>query len=650
MAVLGAGTIPASPTTLGLRPLTGGMATEGHSSTLPPGSFRKVQGFDVTMKGPKRIGGWDKMTNDQVDLFFTDGTEKIQDFGVLVTTSGVPKATIVTNRMLYQFDNSTGFVPVPWGNSVLSTATFTMASFTAGTDDVFTFTGDIETANKVKVGDWIKVLVSTVPEYLQIKTISFATPTATITMDGSFTGSAIDSLVVSVYKPFQTPDNEITDFAIGRNTMYLVDGTTLWVFKYNGTYLTFVTMVDPDTAAVTMLTAKTIAYFRDRLYFGQITESDSTIRQRVRWTEVLTWNEIGVDSYIDLDYRTGEIQKVFGADTLLLVFTRDAVYYGQQSNLVGLPQAFYQLQTGQVSAISQKAIGTLLGGCVFVGPDDVYFIVMTDAGPTINRIGTNVANVMLRSQSEPITFEKTVVKINPKESNVLVATGQTNLTKIWIWNYKTKGWSMVSADLGTDGYSLTALAAANYVDQMTLDELTALESPAASFDGTAYGAWSMDSFIAAISGVDVFGFSTDGYFYKYVPTSSANALGTGSNAIRAELVTQDFDFDRPDDIKTFTELTVRLDDDFETSLNPRSAVITMTVQGSTDYGRTWKSLGTLTFGTTDVEDKLNFRLTGTTARFKLTSSTIVEPYTILELGLRVKTRTDREAQRGTARS
>ena len=648
MAVLGTGSVPTSPTTIGLRPLTGGMATEGHSSTLPPGSFRKVQGFDVTLRGPKRIGGWDRMTQDPVDLFFTDGTEKIQDFGVLLTTSGLPKATVVTNRMLYQFDNSTGFVPVPWGNSVLSTATFTMASYTAGTDDAFTFTGDIETANKVKVGDWIKVLVSTVPEYLKIKTISFATPTTTITMDGAYSGTP-DSLVLSVYKAFQTPEGSITDFAIGRNTMYLVDGTTLWVFKYNGTYLTFVEMVDPDTSAVTMYTAKTVAYFRERLYFGQTIETGSTVRQRVRWTEVLTWNQVGIDSYVDLDYRAGDIQKVFGADTLLLVFTRDTVYYGQQSNLVGLPQAFFQLQTGQVSAVSPKAIGTLLGGCVFVGPDDVYFIVMTDAGPTINRIGTNVANTMLRSQSEPITLEKTVVRVNPRESNVLVATGQTNLTKFWIWNYKTKGWSVVRADLAQDGYSLVSLASANYTDQLTLDELAALES-SATFDGTTYGLWSMDSFIAAISGVDIFGFTTDGYFYRYVPTASQNSLGTGSKPIHAELTTQDFDFDRPDDIKTFTELTVRLDDDFEVSLTPRSAVITMVVTGSTDYGRTWKSLGTLTFGTTDVEDKLNFRLTGTTARFKMVSSTVVEPYTILEIGLRVKTRTDREAQRGTARS
>jgi len=74
MAVLGKGSVPESPTTLGVRPLTGGMATEGHSSTLPPGSFRKVQGYDVTPRGLKRIGGWEPLSGDQIALFCADGT------------------------------------------------------------------------------------------------------------------------------------------------------------------------------------------------------------------------------------------------------------------------------------------------------------------------------------------------------------------------------------------------------------------------------------------------------------------------------------------------------------------------------------------------------------------------------------------------
>jgi len=358
---------------------------------------------------------------------------------------------------------------------------------------------------------------------------------------------------------------------------------------------------------------------------------------------------MSVDSYVDLDYRTGEIQKIFGADTLLLVFTKDTIYYGQQSNLVGLPYAFYQLQTGHVSAVGPKAIATLLGGCIFVGPDDVYYITMTDAGPTIERIGTNVANVMLRSRVDPVNLTKTTVKVDAKNSCVVVGMGLTDLTKVWVWNYKTKGWSVVSARTDTDGYSLVALASSNYAEQLTVHEFGALESPAATFDGTAYKTWAMNSFIATVQGVDIFGFSTDGYFYKFSADTTGNAFVPGAQAIQTELITQDLDFDRPDDNKTFTELSVRLDDDFELTTVPRATVITMVVQGSTDYGRTWRSLGQLVFGINDVEDKLCFRLTGTTARFKLTSSTVVLPYTILELGLRVKTRTDREAQRGTAR-
>lgn len=104
---------------------------------------------------------------------------------------------------------------------------------------------------------------------------------------------------------------------------------------------------------------------------------------------------------------------------------------------------------------------------------------------------------------------------------------------------------------------------------------------------------------------------------------------------------KDFDFAEPDKNKSLIRLGVRV-----TDLTPlRTTPLEIAAEGSTDRGATWKSLGTLYFRVGDDEAKLNFRLTGPTLRYRLTSSSLVPPYRIEEHTLRVRGR-GLEGQRG----
>ena len=143
-----------------------------------------------------------------------------------------------------------------------------------------------------------------------------------------------------------------------------------------------------------------------------------------------------------------------------------------------------------------------------------------------------------------------------------------------------------------------------------------------------------------------FAFDENGYLYKFDPSVSNHSIHGLTVPVKTSLVTQDLDFERPDDVKTFTELGLRMDD----QMPDRSAAVSLLIEGSTDRGRTWRTLGTARFAVGDDEDKINFRLTGSAVRFRLTSSDVVEPWTLLELTLRARARTDREPQRSTARA
>jgi hypothetical protein len=70
--------------------------------------------------------------------------------------------------------------------------------------------------------------------------------------------------------------------------------------------------------------------------------------------------------------------------------------------------------------------------------------------------------------------------------------------------------------------------------------------------------------------------------------------------------------------------------------DPTLTEIAFTVTGSVDRGQTWKSLGTLTIAVGADEGFVSFQLKGSTLRYRVTHSTVIAPFTISEVVLRVR--------------
>jgi hypothetical protein len=113
---------------------------------------------------------------------------------------------------------------------------------------------------------------------------------------------------------------------------------------------------------------------------------------------------------------------------------------------------------------------------------------------------------------------------------------------------------------------------------------------------------------------------------------STSGQRDSSGSISALIETGDFDGGAPDDSKIFTRLSVKTEDvgDF------RSSSASFAVQGSVTGGRSWKNLGTVTIPADKDEGYVNFRLSGSMVRFRLSSTSVVDPYVVTGLGLRVR--------------
>jgi hypothetical protein len=111
--------------------------------------------------------------------------------------------------------------------------------------------------------------------------------------------------------------------------------------------------------------------------------------------------------------------------------------------------------------------------------------------------------------------------------------------------------------------------------------------------------------------------------------TTSGSRDSGDTLINVELLTGDMDFDVPDQQKFVNRVTLKMGENVDED-------VAFVVQCSKDRGSTWKSLGTLTVPSGSDEGKVDFRMRGSMLRFRLTSSSEVEPYTVSELVFRLK--------------
>lgn len=624
---------PGTPVSFGIRPLQKGMISDGPSSALDYDSFRELDGVYVSPQGLTRVGGFQVFSANKIPFFFSnldpDATRHLSETPLgLITFSlanGSAKTLAITSKCLYA-NLSDNWFPIYWKKEFTS---FTYNG--SGNDAIITTPAADFSDAELSDNDWIYL----VDDIYQVKTaiVSGSDYLITVTGKPSTTPTAF-----KVLRPFK----DTPSWTTGKNSVFIVDNSTPFIFVYgeldsSSEYCNSIILKESSTDSTkTLLTAKSIFFFKDRLWFVNVQEDSSTrLRQRVRWTEVLDWHYSSATYYIDLPYRQGGLNTIVGINDILIIFAEDTIYYGVETNMIGIPYVFYEAPTGGITAVSPRAISTLLGAIVFVGQDDLYMITSqgSSSAPAFQRAGMPVTRDFYGPE---VDLKKTAIVNDAFDSFLVVATSKTTeLDNFWLFNYKTKSWSKMS------GFPMSCLTYNLFSKFYTPDSL----DPSWSYDVSPISSMAIDTFSATFEEFRLFGITYDGYVYYYNGKATGHTTVSGTFPIYSKIETQDFDFGGPEDTKTFLEIGFRV-------LYPITQDLNFKVEASGNRGRTWKNIGTLSFTPEEDEDKLSFRLTSSTARFRITSgiedgvtNNIAPPWSILEITMRLKMRTNKEYRR-----
>jgi len=608
----------AQPGTLNLRPLTGGMVTDKSSLMMPKGSVREALGFDIRANGPRRIDGRKRFLNTSLPKW--NPNESISEVVGFWGTGNKQLNVAITDKALYKIEyaNATSFYsPVFWQRE------YTVTSYSAGLLTIATYNAEDE---GIVPGDFV-VLAGSMTTKRLISVVSGLT----VTIPNEVGLSVPPGSKFYVYHPFKAEKPYYVDYTTySRSTeawMILVDGSDGGIYKYNGGYLQPFALhypglsPDPDTPSYTG--ARTVMYFGGRLYFGCVTKLGYVYRKRIVWTEVLDLQETPEDAYQDLDDTPGQILKAVGLGSLAFIYFNDGAYYGRATNLAGLPYAFTKLDTGGVGLAGQRAACPFFDGQIFVSSDEIYFI--TSSGG-LQAMGTPIITESIDKSLAAGALQFTQVKVDTPRQRILFgfsesATGA--ITKIFSYDYTTKAWAYAMQS------PIEAFNVVNFADEIEYDDLggTLTYEDAAGILYTAYGGNFADRQLTFADPA--------GDFYVLAEGSTSDELAAATGVpIQVRFETGDFDLDDPDTDKTCTELRMKL----SRGTVARTTPLEFSVAGSLDLGATWKTLGTMVIPTNKSEGAVGFRLTGSHFRYRFTSSSIVEPYEINEITIRVVVR------------
>lgn len=586
--------IPGSPVNVPLRPLNKGVQRHLPSQMAPEGSLYDVNEFQVTLEGLKRRAAYTNYIGSIVALY-----PPIQEpFTFTNVLTGEQKLMIMDQKFIYK-KGSTSWFGVYWkyNTGTISTTSGNTIVTGSGTSWV---TGSPE----LQGGD---VLVIDVdgnaggPQELEILSVDNDTQ-ITLVSAPSLTLTGED---YEIRRAFKAENARYIDFVFAADgSMYLVDGSRT-MYEYDGSALI---KADPSATSI----PKCIAYFRDRLFIGNILETGTgnEYRFRIRWSDPGVFGSFPATNYVDLPYQSGEIIDLAVMGNTLVAFFNDALYIGTPTQMPTMPVYFQRYETGGIGLVGMKAFTTFTDSIFFVGQDNIYMLSIKGIEP----IGTPVVKASVEKCSN---LSAVYAVADPARSRIIFGFPKENLIEdLWLYDYKAKAW-------GKEKISCSSLGVATVYTGFTIDDLDTLsatidglDATMTSIDDAAYGGDASENIMITVSGI------------LYVAREKTS---DDFGSIIASLETQDYDLGKPNMDKTFSRLSLKLQESIASTLS-------FNVQGSTNRGNTWSTLGTLSIPIGHTEGKVDFKLTGSLGRFKLTSTTDNLPYVINEIVLRVKLR------------
>jgi len=575
--------IPNNPQTLAFRPLTKGVVRNLPSNGIPEGAFLSCSNFYPTLRGLTKAKSLRQYSSGEVRY------PEIQNlFSYYSPTTGLQKALVNDEKFLYEV-SGTDLNGIYW-------------EYATGTVDA---TGTAVTgystawlSANLHSGDVIFIDTGTANEEATIKSINSDTSiTLKEALSGTYTG-----VNYNIQRAFSFDNDRYLDGVItADNSLILVDGARP-PLVYNGSTLG---LLNSDISYI----PSCIAYFRDRVYIGNIQESGSRYRFRVRWTDPGVFDEFPSANYVDLPYQVGDLQRLVPMGNTLIALFDNAIYIGIPSQIPTLPIYFQKIDSPEVGLAGRRAVVEFYDSLIFVGQNNIYQL----SSQGVKEIGTPVVEATVKKSTNLAHAD---ISLDVKENLIYfgIPYNGSNIEKIWVYNYITQSWGEVNVNC-------TMLGVAKVFEGLEIDDLAGtiddLDISYSSIDNMTYLSKEDAHLYAGISG-RLFFFVDDPVDDVY-----GNAVG--------EFITGDLDLGAPQHNKTFTKISLKTEDPVEASLG-------LTVEASTDKGLTWKLLGELTIDSGGTEGKLDFRVTGSLVRFRVRTTTSNNVFTLTEITLRVKLR------------
>ena len=340
----------------------------------------------------------------------------------------------------------------------------------------------------------------------------------------------------------------------------------------------------------------------------------------MKWTKVTDRTDfttsLDVDTYYDITESDDVLKRLIPLGNILVAYFDKSIWIGRlmSGGTTTLPVAFQQLETGGNGLVGDRAVYPWIDGHFLVMHDDIYFL------------GNNLALIPIGSQVVKDTLKECsnlsgiFVMNDPSRERVLFGfpTSGDQIAKIWSYDYKARAWSY-------DALPSTFLALNSVQQDLTYGDIATYATTYGDV-GDYFGTYGNIS--GSTTPVQLW-LGQGGQLDYY---SDSGSLDYGTDSIAGLIVTKDFDLGLPDTKKSFLRLNIKIDRFLDADLSFK-------VEGSTDKGRTWRTLKDgLLIAEGDDENFCNFMMTGSTCRFRISSSSNVEPYIITEMVLRARGR------------
>lgn len=586
--------LPSKQQDFTIYPLTRGMLRNVSPNAIPNGGFYTVEGYFVGQQGLYRRPGFSTYAASSVTPF------RMVDIATLWKTTGLQANVLITEDLVYLVSRIGGFTGLNW----LYTNGFVTSSGVHVTGSGTDWTND-----GIVSGDYIAFdSGASTTSIAEISTVTGDSTISLVSSLGNYTG-----VTYEIRRSLGSARPRLADWAIHLNKLIIAsyyqppivyDPT---VGDYFTEYITGVKL--PSTGA---FKANCVCSFADRVWFGGLEDgTDSHRQQRIRWSKITDAADFSTSTaYTDLPYSSGQIMRILSLGRILVVYTEDTLYFGTETLSNTDPVKFTKIDTGGIGLIGPKAVCAWKNGHFFVGQDDIYYVSSSGIEP----IGIPVVQETIGQCEERW---KVYAVVDAKNTRVCFGfpTSYEYIEKIWSYDYRTKAWSYDEKDADM-------VASPQITESVTWNDLTSYTWDSLA---TSYPEW--NSFRDEPSKT-VFFTEHSNALYQLTEDRATDSWSSDT-PISCKVETGDIDLGAPDEIKRFSRLSMTIHSEFT-----YSSELTFAVRVSTDRGKTWKAVGNLVIYVGKEEGYINFRASGSTIRFEVTSTAEVKPYHINSMVIR----------------